>query len=108
MGGRGWCLGSAVDVNWGRASLFSTLVLVLLLIWFPWETFSLVGSMEPQHSTLTGTRKITEFSTHRGQIRLLDVLPHQIAELSSQYRYINYFCSAEPTGSPNFLLIMEH
>ncbi|GFW96387.1 hypothetical protein TNCV_1824201 [Trichonephila clavipes] len=135
MGGRGWCLESAVDVSCGRVSLLFTLVLVLLLIWFPWETsFSLVESMEPQHSAFTGTHKITEFSTHRGQItdfwmccltrspnsflsiytstfstfraprdhriffsswrnvRPVDVLSHQITELSSQYLYINYFC----------------
>ncbi|GFX64496.1 hypothetical protein TNCV_2811211 [Trichonephila clavipes] len=71
-------------------------------------------SMEPQHSALTGTHRITEFSTHCGQItdfffdvlphdhriffsswrnvRPVDVLPHQITELSSQYRDINYFC----------------
>ncbi|GFU02226.1 hypothetical protein TNCV_2466041 [Trichonephila clavipes] len=43
------------------------------------------GSMEPQHSALTGTHRITEFSTHCGQITdFLDVLPHMITEFSSR------------------------
>ncbi|GFW50787.1 hypothetical protein TNCV_3590691 [Trichonephila clavipes] len=55
MEGLDWCLESAVDVGRSRVSLFSTLVLVPLQIWFPWETFYyLEGSMEPQHSALTG------------------------------------------------------
>ncbi|GFX07918.1 transposable element Tcb2 transposase [Trichonephila clavipes] len=104
MGGRGRCLESAVDVSWDRVSLFSTLVLVLLLIWFPWETFFyLVGLMEPQHSAFTGAPQDHRiFYSLWTNYRLLDVLPHQITEFSSHHGEMSDFCMCCLRRSPSF------
>ncbi|GFW35473.1 hypothetical protein TNCV_3071011 [Trichonephila clavipes] len=57
MGGCGWCLESVVDISWGRVSLifhpgFGSIANMVSL---GGNFFFLVGSMEPQHSSLTGT-----------------------------------------------------
>ncbi|GFV02697.1 hypothetical protein TNCV_2743701 [Trichonephila clavipes] len=73
--------------------------------------------MEPQHSALTGTHNINDFSTHRGQITdywmccptrsmifllivdkllILDVLPHEINDFSTHRGQITDFGCVAP------------
>ncbi|GFS84334.1 hypothetical protein TNCV_4605521 [Trichonephila clavipes] len=119
MGGRGWCLESAVDGRWNlniqhlpelhRITEFSThrgeiidfwvCCLIrspnFLLIVEKCQTVECVASPDHriffsvsihQHSALTGAPQDHRifFSSWRN-VRLFDVLPHQITELSSQY-----------------------
>ncbi|GFW03253.1 hypothetical protein TNCV_463671 [Trichonephila clavipes] len=84
MGGRGWCLESAVDGPWNLNIQHlpePTGSPTFLLIVEKLQTF---GCAAPRDDRFF-------FSSWRN-VKPVDVLPQQSTALSSQYRYIYYFC----------------